>query len=63
MPAESQSQRRWAFGVKGPAWAKEHHFDNPGKLPEKVKHQAGTTNVGLALFKAMQNQKKKPSRA
>jgi hypothetical protein len=36
MPAASQAQRKWAFGVKGPAWAKKHHFDNPGPLPAKV---------------------------
>lgn len=43
MPAESEAQRRWAFGVKGPAWAKEHHFDNKGKLPSRVKkmHDGG----------------------
>ena len=63
MPAKSQSQRAWAFAVKGPSWAKEHHFDTKGPLPERVKHQAGTTNVGLALFKAMQRQNKKSSRA
>jgi hypothetical protein len=57
MPAQSASQRRWAFGVKGPAWAKEHHFDNKGKLPQHVQH--GTTNVGLAMFKAMQRQPQK----
>lgn len=59
MPSKSQSQRAWAFGVKGPAWAKEHHFDNPGKLPQHVKHQAGKTNVGLAIFKAQQRKLKK----
>ena len=37
MPAESEAQRRWAYGVKGPDWAERHHFDNPGKLPRKVK--------------------------
>ena len=33
MPAQSEKQRRllnWKFGHK---WVKEHHFDNPGKLP------------------------------
>jgi hypothetical protein len=35
MPAQSEAQRRWAFGVKGAAWAKEHHFDNKGKLPDR----------------------------
>jgi len=34
--AESEAQRRWAFGAKGEAWAREHHFDNPGKLPARV---------------------------
>jgi hypothetical protein len=36
MPAESEAQRKWAFGAKGAAWAKKHHFDNKGKLPEHV---------------------------
>jgi hypothetical protein len=63
MPAQSAAQRRWAFGVKGPAWAKEHHFDTPGKLPEKVKHQHGSSNVGLEMFKKMQNRNGKHSRA
>jgi hypothetical protein len=34
MPARSQAQRRWAFGVKGAAWARRHHFDTPGPLPK-----------------------------
>ena len=36
MPAKSQAQRKWAFGVKGEKWAKAHHFDNKGKLPARV---------------------------
>lgn len=36
MPAESQQQRKWVFAVKGKKWAEAHHFDNKGKLPEKV---------------------------
>ncbi len=36
MPAKSNAQRKWAFAVKGTKWAKEHHFDTPGKLPERV---------------------------
>ncbi len=27
MPAVSRQQQKWAFAVKGPAWAKAHHFD------------------------------------
>jgi len=34
MPARSQRQRAWAFGNKGAAWARRHHFDNPGSLPK-----------------------------
>jgi hypothetical protein len=37
MPARSQAQRRWAYGVKGAKWAKKHHFNNKGKLPKRVK--------------------------
>jgi hypothetical protein len=54
MPATSQAQRGWAFGVKGPAWAKEHHFDNPGKLPAYAHAQKGSANIGLDLFKKAQ---------
>jgi hypothetical protein len=36
MPAKSQAQRKWAYGVKGKAWAEKHGFDNPGKLPKRV---------------------------
>jgi len=35
MPAVSEAQRRWAYANKGAAWAKEHHFDNKGKLPAR----------------------------
>ena len=27
MPARSRRQQRWAFAVKGPKWARKHHFD------------------------------------
>jgi hypothetical protein len=37
VPAVSQQQREWAYGVKGAAWARKHHFDNPGPLPQHVK--------------------------
>jgi len=40
MPAKSEAQRRWAFAVKGAAWAKAHHFDTKGPLPPRVIHQA-----------------------
>ncbi len=42
MPAKSQAQRRWAFGVKGKKWAKAHHFDNPGRLPARVRKKKAT---------------------
>jgi len=37
MPAVSQAQRKWAYAVKGAAWAKRHHFNNKGKLPKRKK--------------------------
>ena len=37
MPAKSEAQRKWAFGVKGKKWAKAHHMDNAGPLPKRVK--------------------------
>lgn len=40
MPAKSEAQRKWAFGVKGAKWAKAHHYDNIGKLPARVKPKA-----------------------
>lgn len=41
MPAKSQQQRRWAFAVMGPRWAKAHHFDNKGKLPKTSRKKSG----------------------
>jgi hypothetical protein len=65
MPLQSKAQGRYLNWKFGHDWVKEHHFGGPQKgLPQRVKAQAGTTNVGLALLKAMQQkQKKKPSRA
>jgi len=36
MPAKSEAQRRLLYAKFGPAWVKEHHFDNKGKLPARV---------------------------
>ena len=36
MPAKSEAQRRFIYGVKGKAFAEAHHFDNKGKLPAHV---------------------------
>jgi hypothetical protein len=36
MPAKSQAQRGYLAATKGPAWMKEHGYDNKGKLPYKV---------------------------
>lgn len=37
MPARSQKQRAWVYAMKGKSWAKQHHFDNKGKLPKTAK--------------------------
>lgn len=36
MPAKSQAQRELLNAKFGHEWVKAHHFDNSGKLPEKV---------------------------
>jgi hypothetical protein len=36
LPAKSEAQRRFIYGVKGKAFAEAHHFDNKGKLPAHV---------------------------
>ena len=51
MPAVSEKQRAWAFAVKGPAWARAHHFDTPGKLPAHVRKRRRPTTVAAALAK------------
>jgi len=58
MPAVSSQQQRWAFGVKGAAWARAHHFDNPGKKPRKVKKGSNPkANVARVLRAAMKAQR------
>jgi hypothetical protein len=37
MPAKSQAQRALLYARFGEAWVRRHHFDNKGKLPERVK--------------------------
>jgi hypothetical protein len=36
MPAKSEAQRRKLNATFGHAWVKKHHFDNKGKLPERI---------------------------
>lgn len=40
MPAKSEAQRQFIYGVKGKKFAEAHHFDNKGKLPKRVKPKA-----------------------
>jgi hypothetical protein len=40
MPAKSQAQRGYLASKFGPEWMKEHHYDNPGKLPGHVRDKA-----------------------
>lgn len=37
MPAVSEAQRRYLNMRFGHAWVKQHHFDNPGRLPGHAK--------------------------
>lgn len=43
MPAKSVAQRRFIYGVKGKKFAEEHHFNNKGKLPKRVKPKGKKT--------------------
>lgn len=60
MPAKSEAQRRFIFGVKGAKFARAHHFDNPGKLPERVgkKVNYGTEKTTLPKFAGKKKAKK-----
>ncbi len=40
MPAKSEAQRNALNAKFGHKWVKEHHFDNTGKLPARVKPKA-----------------------
>ena len=58
MPAKSQAQRGYLASKFGPEWARKHHFNNKGPLPERVqKHQQGSSNLGLKLFKQAQRKR------
>lgn len=43
MPARSQAQRAYLYAKFGKAWVEAHHFDNPGKLPARVRPKKGKT--------------------
>ncbi len=43
MPARSEAQRKALYAKFGAAWCKEHHFDNKGKLPARVKPKGKKT--------------------
>lgn len=61
MPLESKAQGRFLNWKFGHDWVNRHHFGGSQKgLSQYAQH--GKTNVGLALFKSMQERKKKPSR-
>lgn len=36
MPAKSEAQRRYLAAHFGPAWMRDHGYDNSGKLPARV---------------------------
>lgn len=52
MPAKSAAQRRWAFGAMGEAWARKHHFDTKGKLPEHANSKKRARKALRAAMKA-----------
>lgn len=46
MPAKSEAQRRYIYGVRGAKFAKRHHFDNKGKLPAKAGKKKASKTKG-----------------
>lgn len=52
MPAKSQAQRGFLAAHFGPAWLKRHHFDNKGKLPDKLTKGDKPDAVARQLGKA-----------
>jgi hypothetical protein len=39
MPAKSRKQQKWAYAVKGAAWARRHHFNKLRKTSRKRKRR------------------------
>lgn len=61
MPARSEAQRRLLNAKFGHAWVKKHHFDNKGKLPERVSKvkKGKSEEMGEYGEKAPKHSKKK----
>lgn len=54
MPARSEAQRQFIYGVKGKEFAEEHHFDNKGKLPKRVKRRKDADEELADLINAIE---------
>lgn len=60
MPAKSEAQRRYLNARFGHAWVMAHHFDNSGRLPERMNPiQNGREVVKKAKKKKPMKGKKK----
>jgi hypothetical protein len=57
MPAVSEKQRRYLNWKMGHKWVKAHHFDNPGKLPERADRRERLVRQHLAGEKRRQARK------
>lgn len=51
MPARSEAQRRYLYARFGKAWVERHHFDNPGKLPTRVKPEDRKVRKGGKMLR------------
>lgn len=57
MPVRSKAQSRYLNAKYGHDWVRKHHYGGTTKdLPEHAQH--GKSNVGLALYRSMQAQRK-----
>lgn len=51
MPVKSQKQRAFLNWKFGHAWVKKHHFDQRGKLPERVARNRSAAKKALRRTK------------
>ena len=59
MPAKSQAQRKWAFGVMGEKWARKHHRDNRGNPPARKAKKKGNLDAAADRAYARMHRKSK----
>lgn len=55
MPSVSQKQRAFIFATKGEKFARAHHFDNKGQLPERSPRRKHKPSSRRAMYEKFLN--------